>query len=579
MDSTPSVRYSISTSNRPPAGRCCTERDAVILKTLHGYLIRDLMRVTLLATIAFTLVMTVFAIVEPLRKQGLATGQVAQLFIYTLPVMLSLTLPFAALFATSIVYGRFSMDRELLACRASGISTITVLHPALMLGATVTIIALLLTNFVSPRMARAAQESVVANIKRIAAHKIRKESHVEIGDKYVIHATHAEIDEQEDLLILGGVVAGRFMFKKDPKTGITLPVLQALVASSAYLKTYRDPDTNKYYASIFLTDQVGPITNEPGGQVESREVPLENIELENPAEEKASFYDWTTLIAMLADPTRHGEIQRKMEEFRRKIRHNRVMTDLAETLRSGEPYRQLSSEDARIIITAPQVVTQENRATLLSRKRDDGTTQPVQVRLVSPAGSEMLLTAGKGEVIARWSPAWRKSEMTLNLSGGVVVQRDGGQARQENWSRGQIPLPPDPEFESATISQIYQQPEQYTDDRQILEELEGLKLSRPPKIQGEIIAEMHSRLAFGLSCVLLVALGAALGVVFKGGQLLSAFTISVLPAAGYLVLVLMGKKMISNPDSSDVGGIIAIWGGLLLLGVVDGVLYYRLSKR
>ncbi|HDY65422.1 MAG TPA: hypothetical protein ENH84_04210, partial [Phycisphaerae bacterium] len=76
-----------------------------MLRTIHGYLSRELLRVTALAMVAFTLVMTVFAIMEPLRKQGLATGQVASLFIFTLPVMLSLTLPFAALFATAIVYG------------------------------------------------------------------------------------------------------------------------------------------------------------------------------------------------------------------------------------------------------------------------------------------------------------------------------------------------------------------------------------------------------------------------------------------------------------------------------------------
>lgn len=123
-----------------------------MLRTLHGFLIRDLLRVTLLALVAFTLVMTVFAIIEPLRKQGLAPGQAVQLFLFTIPVTLSLTMPFSALFATSIVYGRFSQEREMLACRASGLSHMTVLQPALVLAVGVSVLTLVLTNFVAPQM-------------------------------------------------------------------------------------------------------------------------------------------------------------------------------------------------------------------------------------------------------------------------------------------------------------------------------------------------------------------------------------------------------------------------------------------
>ena len=95
-----------------------------MIRTIHFYLARELIKVTLLALIAFTLVLTVVAIFEPLRQQqGLAAEQVLALFGYLLPMMLSVTLPVGAMFATTIVYGRFSQDNEFIACRASGIST------------------------------------------------------------------------------------------------------------------------------------------------------------------------------------------------------------------------------------------------------------------------------------------------------------------------------------------------------------------------------------------------------------------------------------------------------------------------
>ena len=48
-----------------------------------------------LALVAFTLVMTVFAVIEPMRKQGLTGQQVLSLFGYTIPIMLTLTMPIA----------------------------------------------------------------------------------------------------------------------------------------------------------------------------------------------------------------------------------------------------------------------------------------------------------------------------------------------------------------------------------------------------------------------------------------------------------------------------------------------------
>ena len=43
-----------------------------MLKTLHAYLLKDLVKVTLLTLVALTLLMSVLVIVQPLRKFGLA---------------------------------------------------------------------------------------------------------------------------------------------------------------------------------------------------------------------------------------------------------------------------------------------------------------------------------------------------------------------------------------------------------------------------------------------------------------------------------------------------------------------------
>ena len=99
------------------------------------------------------------------------------------------------------------------------------------------------------------------------------------------------------------------------------------------------------------------------------------------------------------------------------------------------------------------------------------------------------------------------------------------------------------------------------------------------KLRGRIKAEMHGRIAYSLSCCLMVAMGAALGLIFRGGQVLTAFAVSVLPAAIVVVLVAMGQELVANPGVNPGVGFAAIWSGLGLLLVGDVYLYLRLMRR
>jgi len=59
-------------------------------------------------------------------------SQVGQVLTWFGPAMTTYSFPIAALFATTVVYGRLSADNELTACKAGGISLIslTVAGPA-----------------------------------------------------------------------------------------------------------------------------------------------------------------------------------------------------------------------------------------------------------------------------------------------------------------------------------------------------------------------------------------------------------------------------------------------------------------
>lgn len=584
-----------------------------MLKTLHGYIAKDLVKITLLATLTFTILMTVFAIIEPLRKRGLAGEQVFMLFGYTLPVMLALTLPFAALFATTIVYGRFAQDRELIACRASGIPTGTVLKPAVALGFVVTIISMMLTNFISPEMALRGERNLVANLKQIAYHKLKKEGLLNLGDKGVIHVSRVRQDTKDVPGGLEGVIAGRRVLEDDPKTGQKFQTLQLIVASQAFLDTKIDEETGKHYASVQLNEQVGPISHSFSGISSVDELPLTNIPIESPTKEKASFYSWPKLLAARKDPTLNSEIGKDMREFKRKIIQNRVMKAVSQTINSGDSYHDLYSRPIKdektgkqyvdqFVVSAGKAVVAGDTAKLESATTKDGKIIPVVVKRIKgemiknpdeketfrETGPTTIIVATTGEIIARHEQTFDKTSVTISLSGNVMRKDsenpDAEMPVSASQKIGQILMPRDPLLDPMSISELFREwktgnIKKYTNDAEIIAAMNEKFKKKPGKVQGEIKAEMNTRIAFGLSAMLLVAMGAALGLMFKGGQMLSAFALSVIPAAIILVLIMMGKKMISNPGSSDMVGLIAMWGGNVGMLLADILVYLRISRR
>ena len=77
-------------------------------------------------------------------------------------------------------------------------------------------------------------------------------------------------------------------------------------------------------------------------------------------------------------------------------------------------------------------------------------------------------------------------------------------------------------------------------------ELSARAMHKTRKLVRRVTAELHSRLALSASVLVLVVLGAALGVLFRGSQVLTAFGISFVPAAVVTVMNIMGRQLFRN---------------------------------
>ena len=77
----------------------------------------------------------------------------------------------------------------------------------------------------------------------------------------------------------------------------------------------------------------------------------------------------------------------------------------------------------------------------------------------------------------------------------------------------------------------------------------------------------------------MILIGIGLGIIKKGGHLLSAFAASCLPAAVLIICIMSGKQLTENLGVQTVSGITLMWVGLGFMSVLAVVIYHRLLKN
>jgi hypothetical protein len=113
-------------------------------------------------------------------------------------------------------------------------------------------------------------------------------------------------------------------------------------------------------------------------------------------------------------------------------------------------------------------------------------------------------------------------------------------------------------------------------------ELAGLHSGLRRKIQKtrvEIKSEIHSRLVFGIGCVAMILIGIGLGIIKRGGHLLSAFGASCIPAAVLIICIMSGKQLTENLSAQTISGVLVMWAGLIFLFLLTVAIYNYLLKN
>ena len=77
----------------------------------------------------------------------------------------------------------------------------------------------------------------------------------------------------------------------------------------------------------------------------------------------------------------------------------------------------------------------------------------------------------------------------------------------------------------------------------------------------------------------MILIGIGLGIILKGGHLLSAFGASCVPATVLIVCISSGIQMINNLGVQAISGIAVMWAGVVFLAVLAVGIYCWLLRN
>jgi len=139
------------------------------LKLLDKYILREFLRfflVTCIAFIALYLIVDFFEKIRMFLSNKATSLQMASYFLYSIPTVISLTLPASVLLSTLLTYSYLSKFSEITAMKANGISLYRMAVPALAVAAVVSIFLFFFTEMVTPASIQKTEYIVKVDVQK-----------------------------------------------------------------------------------------------------------------------------------------------------------------------------------------------------------------------------------------------------------------------------------------------------------------------------------------------------------------------------------------------------------------------------
>lgn len=538
-----------------------------MLWTLHWYIFRELGKSFLLWSIGLTLVFVLCGgVLNMIKVEGASTLQMTRILGFILPLATTLTLPVAALISTALTYGRISADNEFVACRSSGINIHRLFAPAVTISVFTAAFTFSFSNFIIPEFVRGLDIIIREDIHKMVSSELHRHGHLAF-QKYIMHVDRIQGDEgmsaegQANIFIEGGA----FIELSSTRDEVT----RFGTVKSAVINFDNSGSSPKVRADL---NRVRGYDRERKEFFEEAHQAIGPFLIPKTLQEKAKWLDLPKLLYYRNHPEEYSEIRKQVSHMRVRLREILFYRHVVESM----------SKTRKFALQGPRA-SYELEAH--SDKYEDRSGRPTfhDVTVVQHLHNRTRrITADSATFEVLDAQAEEIPDVRILLNDNVQIfdtaALDPDRAIPKNRENlDSVPMP------QVVLDQVatYSDYNLLHENIHVGEQIENRRIGMENEIVKtilEITGIIHARSAFSASVLVLVVLGAALGIIFRGADFLTAFFVAFLPGIFITVAIVMGRQMTENVNTSAIG-IGVIWGVLALVGLADVFILTRVLRR
>lgn len=537
----------------------------------------DLLKSLLFATVALEVLIAFAVAVKPLADGQIGPVDALKLMVLAFVPMLQFALPFAAGFAATIVFYRFATDNEAKAAMAGGIGHRQLLTPAIVIGIVLGGAVLGLSDRVMPRFLRQMEMLLTRDVIRMVIAKVEEGESLGLDRSgWEVLATKAVPAGPDpsmgafERLVLQGVLA-----VEQEKSG----ELQGYLYADEVRAFFRHEDDGGASVQLDFRNATGAL---PGGEVEAEGMTTVGISIPSAFRDDPKFKSFEELNAILRKPELYEKINLTRLSLVHEIRRLETMRHIQASLRARENVRLVRGGVEQMVLRGRDLARMEGGWSVLSR----GVATPIELETTRPDGTRQIQRArriwiehGEHEGGSSGTP------LVLRLENVVTIDPDGRAAdvEREVLIRSAIVVaePVRPELESMPLDELIiaardsvQGLETEQADR--IRNVRAKLKQRVDDTRNEVVSKMHERVAMSLTCVLMVVLGAIVGMRRGDSLPLQVYMWGFFPATIAMVTIGAGQSLASQTGS---GGLYLLWGGVAMLLVVLTLEYRQLCRH
>lgn len=547
------------------------------MTTLHAYILREMLKTFGLAIVALTLVFTLAGgLYNVIRFEGVTSADFVRFIPMLIPVVVTLTMPLAALFAATMTYGRLAADNEFQACRAAGINVHRLFLAAALLALFVAGFTLWVGNYIIPAFLVQLDQFARANLRDFAAQQLQRKGFVRYvqKEKYFLTArqvggfdldelrrngfptdsvdylrieepTYLQLDENDKIVRFTTARQGLVQFDRRSS-----PVKITLVVRDARDYTVRRQTVE------FGQQQIGPL-----------DAPF-------PIPEKYSWAQLDRLFYWRQNPWDGPRVRDAVQKFAADVGKMNLVDRIGAALAGRESIDLEEAGGRRFRISAAAIGPDPRGLAL---------TEPTIEYFTGRDDRPIRYRAGRGTLAVRPMP---EQQLLVDIRLDTTPQRavqefnprssDTRPREKATLNLDPLQVPVAPEVTALSAGDLLDPGRPLPVRASLEDERAGLRRSAA-EFRRKVNAVIHFRLGFASSALVTILMGAALGVIFRGARALAAFGLGCVPMGTIAILMFMGRQLGENERTAQIGPMI-IWGGLTA-GLLADFILIRLGVR